>query len=119
LETIDSSLKLVGLDLEFPIQNRFSTSQVKNGKPAPDIFILASKTLGIIPDRCMVIEDSPDGINAAIDAGMHFVWFGHGEHVSFAYDSDDLKFMARSYSKRRQAAEAKVSLQTDILIGLK
>jgi HAD superfamily hydrolase (TIGR01509 family) len=118
-ETIDRSLNTVGLDKEFPHQNRFSVSQVKNGKPAPDVFILVSKTFNIDPDRCIVIEDSPDGIRAAIDAGMHYIWFGHGEHITDAYNSDDLKFMTRSYSKRRQEAAVKSALRTDILVNLK
>ncbi len=119
LETIDGSLKKIGLELEFPVKNRFSTSQVEKGKPSPDVFILVSKTLGVDPDRCIVIEDSPDGIIAAVDAGMHFIWFGHGEHVRHAYGNEDLKFMTRSCSKRRQIGSVKSALRNDIFINSK
>lgn len=119
LETIDKSLRKFGFESDFPVKNRFSASQVKRGKPEPDLFILASRKFGINPDRCIVIEDSPDGIKAAIDAGMHFIWFGHGEHIQYAYNNDDLKFMTQSHSKRRQTAALKNDLKTDIFINLK
>jgi len=43
---------------------------VKNGKPAPDIFLMAAEKLGAAPENCMVLEDSPNGIRAAFAAGM-------------------------------------------------
>lgn len=43
---------------------------VQNGKPAPDIFLLAAQLLGAEPSACAVVEDSPAGIRAAFDAGM-------------------------------------------------
>jgi HAD superfamily hydrolase (TIGR01509 family) len=43
---------------------------VKNGKPAPDIFLRASERLGVSPGACLVFEDSPVGIEAARNAGM-------------------------------------------------
>jgi beta-phosphoglucomutase len=45
-------------------------SQVKRGKPAPDVFLLAAERLGLAPAACAVIEDAPAGIRAAIAAGM-------------------------------------------------
>ena len=43
---------------------------VENGKPAPDIFLLAAKKLGVAPGDCVVIEDAHAGIEAALRAGM-------------------------------------------------
>ncbi|GAB4144885.1 MAG: HAD family hydrolase [Planctomycetota bacterium] len=43
---------------------------VARGKPAPDIFLLASDLLRVPPDRCLVVEDAPSGIRAARAAGM-------------------------------------------------
>jgi beta-phosphoglucomutase len=43
---------------------------VAHGKPAPDLFLLAASTLGVLPAQCMVIEDAPAGITAARDGGM-------------------------------------------------
>ncbi len=45
-------------------------SQVKRGKPAPDVFLRAAELLGLRPERCAVIEDAPAGILAAKAAGM-------------------------------------------------
>ncbi len=47
--------------------------EVENGKPAPDIFLLAAKRLEASPSDCVVFEDSPAGIQAAKSAGMHAV----------------------------------------------
>ncbi len=46
-------------------------SEVENGKPAPEIFLLAMKRLGIdVPGDCVVFEDSAAGLRAAQEAGM-------------------------------------------------
>lgn len=48
----------------------FSAVDVKNGKPAPDLFLHAAKQMGVSPKRCVVIEDSVFGVQAARAAGM-------------------------------------------------
>lgn len=56
------------------IKHRFraivTVSDVKRGKPAPDLFLLAAKTLNIAPESCLVLEDSNAGILAAKTAGI-------------------------------------------------
>lgn len=52
------------------IDDFFSAEQVKNGKPAPDLFLFAAKKMHILPNECLVLEDAPSGINAAKAAGM-------------------------------------------------
>lgn len=47
-----------------------SAFEVPQGKPAPDIFLLAAKRLALSPKECMVIEDAPSGVAAAKAAGM-------------------------------------------------
>ena len=59
----------------------FSASMVTNGKPAPDLFLLAAERMGTDPARCLVIEDSPAGIRAARAAGMRVVAFTGGSHA--------------------------------------
>jgi HAD superfamily hydrolase (TIGR01509 family) len=49
---------------------RFSVDQVARGKPAPDLFLLAARTLAVEPDHCCVIEDTPTGVTAGVAAGM-------------------------------------------------
>lgn len=43
---------------------------VARGKPAPDCFLLAAERLGLLPGDCVVVEDAPVGIRAAVAAGM-------------------------------------------------
>ena len=47
--------------------------ELKEGKPAPDIFLLAAKRLGVDPAECLVFEDAPTGAEAALAAGMSVV----------------------------------------------
>jgi len=47
--------------------------QVVNGKPAPDIYLLAAARLGIAAQRCLALEDSANGARSALDAGMRVI----------------------------------------------
>jgi HAD superfamily hydrolase (TIGR01509 family) len=56
--------------------NIFSTSDVERGKPHPDIYLHAARTMGVEdPARCVVVEDSPIGVTGAVAAGMHVFGF--------------------------------------------
>jgi HAD superfamily hydrolase (TIGR01509 family) len=59
----------------------FSATQVANGKPAPDLFLLAARSLGVDPADCIVIEDTVRGIEAARRAGMAAIGFAGGSHA--------------------------------------
>ena len=56
----------------------FSATEVRNGKPAPDLFLHAARTLGMDPARCAVVEDSAYGVQAARAAGMHAFAYAGG-----------------------------------------
>jgi beta-phosphoglucomutase len=60
-------LERAGLEKVFPIV--ISRDQVERGKPAPDLFLQASERLGVPVGRCLVLEDSAVGIQAASTAG--------------------------------------------------
>lgn len=58
----------------------FSREDVTNPKPAPDIYLLAAQRAGIAPDRAIAVEDSANGVRAAVAASMHVVGFTGGSH---------------------------------------
>lgn len=60
--------------------NIFSASQVARGKPAPDLFLFAAARMGADPARCLVVEDSLAGVEAACAAGMRVIGFTGGSH---------------------------------------
>ena len=60
----------------------FTAAMVQNGKPAPDLFLLAAARMGADPARCLVIEDSLNGIRAARAAGMAVWRFTGGSHLA-------------------------------------
>jgi HAD superfamily hydrolase (TIGR01509 family) len=67
--SIETKLRLTGLWERF--EGRvFSAADVEHGKPAPDLFLLAARTLGVEAGVCAVVEDSPFGVQAAHAAGM-------------------------------------------------
>lgn len=57
-------------DLRGRIDALVGAEDVKHGKPAPDIFLLAAVRLGIAPDRCVAFEDAKNGVLSACAAGM-------------------------------------------------
>ncbi|PHN02864.1 HAD family hydrolase [Flavilitoribacter nigricans] len=52
-------------------QTIVTADMVDKLKPAPDMYLLASKRLGLFTDVCLVVEDSPSGVKAAKEAGMY------------------------------------------------
>lgn len=62
-------LYLTSVGLENSFDELVSGYMVEKGKPEPDIYLYAAKKLGVTPEKCMVLEDSPAGILAAHRAG--------------------------------------------------
>lgn len=56
----------------------FSASEVERGKPAPDLFLHAARRMGVAPERCVVVEDSQYGVQAARAAGMRSFGYAGG-----------------------------------------
>lgn len=56
----------------------FSAYDVAEGKPAPDLFLHAAEQMGHSPERCVVVEDSTNGVAAARAAGMHVYAYAGG-----------------------------------------
>ncbi|MBC3843681.1 HAD family hydrolase [Streptacidiphilus sp. 4-A2] len=67
---IRTALTKAGLAGFFTDGQLFSAQDVGRGKPAPDLFLHAAAVMGVPPERCVVLEDSPLGVAAARAAGM-------------------------------------------------
>ncbi len=67
--------RAAGLDRWFDDARIFSSEDVGRGKPAPDLFLYAAERMGVEPRRCVVVEDSPLGVQAANAAGMDVYGF--------------------------------------------
>jgi len=95
LESIDLPLAVASNSLKHSVEssvrraelvarvagNIFSADMVAQPKPAPDVYLLAAKTLGVAPERCLVIEDSTTGARAALAAGMRVIGFTGASHI--------------------------------------
>jgi HAD superfamily hydrolase (TIGR01509 family) len=69
-ERIRVGHRTTGLDRWFGEGLVFSSQDVGRGKPAPDLFLHAAERMGVAPQRCAVVEDSPLGVRAGLAAGM-------------------------------------------------
>jgi beta-phosphoglucomutase-like phosphatase (HAD superfamily) len=68
---IDAALDALGLHGVFGVI--VSADEVVHGKPAPDVYLRAAELLGVDPARCLVVEDSLNGVRAGKAAGMFVV----------------------------------------------
>lgn len=73
-----------------------SFTDVKRGKPAPDIFLRAAELLAVPPSACWVIEDSKPGIAAALAAGMRVIAIANTHP---AHELRDATRVARTYEE--------------------
>lgn len=75
-----SSLEITGL-LPFFGDNVWGVESVAHGKPAPDLYLFAARQLGAEPSQCLVIDDSPTGVTAAVAAHIAVVGFTGANHL--------------------------------------
>jgi HAD superfamily hydrolase (TIGR01509 family) len=88
LESIAFKLSLCGLAERFG-DRIFSATQVRHGKPAPDLFLLAAERMQADPSRCAVVEDSSVGVQAGRAAAMRtFAYAGGGLVARDRLDGD-------------------------------
>lgn len=76
---LDGKLKRTGL-FEAAAPHIYSADRVARGKPAPDIFLFAAERLRVAPERCLALEDSANGVKAALAASMTVWGFCGGGH---------------------------------------
>ncbi len=75
------ALDVLGIAARFD-NTAFSVDMVTAGKPAPDLFLHAAKTMATPVDQCLVIEDATAGAEAARAAGMRCIGFVGGDHLA-------------------------------------
>lgn len=75
------SLQIAGLD-GLVGDGLYTASMVSRGKPAPDLFLHVAAARGVAPERCLVIEDSLNGVRAGLAAGMRVWRFTGGSHLT-------------------------------------
>jgi HAD superfamily hydrolase (TIGR01509 family) len=105
LEKTSLSLALTGLDLLFPERARFSAESVRRGKPAPDLFLYAAAAMQTRPANCVVVEDTPSGVTAAVLAGMRA--------LGYVADSDEPAMRDAGAETLRSFAELPALLGLD------
>jgi len=95
LKRLDVSLTATNLKDHF-YPHIYSSEQVENGKPAPDLFLFATAKLGVEPQNCLVIEDSPNGVVAGVSAGMNVVGYTGASHIKAGHE-DKLRHVGAEY----------------------
>lgn len=78
---------LLSCDLHRYFQHIVGANLVEQSKPSPDIFLLCAELMGVNPRRCIVFEDAPLGVQAAMSAGMSVV------DVSLKYQIENSYFL--------------------------
>ncbi len=81
-----------------------ASDDVRHGKPAPDCYVLAAQRLSAAPERCLVVEDSRQGIAAGVAAGMTVVAVAGGR--SFALERGDVRVVASLAELRLDVRES-------------
>ncbi|MDO6695629.1 HAD family phosphatase [Aliiglaciecola sp. 3_MG-2023] len=79
-QRVKFALKTIGLT-DYFAERVTTSSEVKNGKPAPDIFLHAASKFAVDPENCLVIEDSQAGIQGALAANMQVVKYAGASHL--------------------------------------
>ena len=80
-----------------------SADDVQRGKPAPDPYRLAAQRLGVASERCLVVEDSRQGVAAGVAAGMTVIAVAQGR--SFALERGDVRVVTSLRDLRLEVNE--------------
>ncbi len=91
----------------------YSADLVRAGKPAPDIFLYAAEKIGAEPSRCLVLEDSENGVRAGCAAGMTVWGFLGGGHC---FDDHGERLVAAGAQKLAEDFMSFVDLLDGVLM---
>ena len=78
---------LHALDLESSLDLVLTSEDVRNPKPDPEIYLLAAQRFEVSPEECIVVEDSANGVRAAVAAGMNVIAFATPFTVKALHES--------------------------------
>ncbi len=80
---IEHALKRAGLTTAEPFGDRiYAANQVTRAKPFPDLYQYAMRQNDLTPSQCLVVEDSPTGVRAAVAAGCMVIGFCGASHIT-------------------------------------
>ena len=106
LKNIENNVQRLGLEEDF--HKLVTGLSVSNPKPAPDVFLKAAEELRVKPEECIVIEDSCNGVKAAVAAGMACLGFinpssgnqdlSQADYLFESFNSIDNDFVEMVYS---------------------
>jgi HAD superfamily hydrolase (TIGR01509 family) len=83
-EYVEGVLKKIHLDDRFECV--ITSDRVAKGKPAPDVYLISAACLGVRPETCLAVEDSPPGLESALRAGMRCVVVPNQDLIHEAYE---------------------------------
>ena len=88
-ELVKIILEKCGINSYF--ESIVTTDLAGKSKPAPDVYLMAARNIGVAPENCMVIEDSTNGIKAAKSAGMYCIAYQpHNDLLQDGSNADKL-----------------------------
>lgn len=96
---VDYTLEWLGIQSFFG-ERVVAGNEVKQGKPAPDIFLTAARKLNASPETCVVIDDSRSGVNAGKNAGMKTIGFFSEGHRKEEYENAD--FVVKTFDEIKE-----------------
>lgn len=86
----------------------FSSQMVAKPKPDPDIYLLAAEKLTVLPEECLVVEDSISGATAALKAGMNVIGFAAGSHIIEGHEQKLISLGVSSVAKNSEELLSKL-----------
>lgn len=97
----NAAFQIAALGLDGLFEHIVTADHVENGKPEPDLFLLAAKKLDIAPEDCLVFEDSRPGILAAHRAGMPVIAVASSHDASELAPLEGVEFVIHDYNDPR------------------
>jgi HAD superfamily hydrolase (TIGR01509 family) len=109
INRIEETVKKLGVYEKFDVL--VSGKNVKNPKPAPDTFLKAAELLSVLPEECLVIEDSLNGMKAAKNANMVCVMYenlsmgkvdaSYADYIIQGFEELDAKYFEMIYCHKK------------------